>query len=226
MGVIKTVGVLGAGFVVGAIVMFGIALVAVLILGFMGYVPFLSDVMGTAKQKDLGVKFSSADYASGIAKIPGHTIKNASGACLTCNYTSTGSVPVQDSFSQEEFTAQMNALNEEKGPIKDMQFKFNGDGSIEASGMSTDPNLKGPIYVKGIIDSFTTEGVELNVEEAAFGNIGLSGEQLAMAEDYANQAIQMFFAKNPGLSVDDISIGEGFIDFDGTFPKSIVGESN
>jgi hypothetical protein len=224
MGLIKSVGLIG----VGAFAMFFIFIfLVILVVAFLGFMPILSDMMGTNKPKDLGVtKYSAANYASGLAKVPGHTVLNPEDLCITCNYTSTGSVPVNNSFTSEEFTAQVNKLNSEKGPLRDVQVKFNEDGTIETSGQINDPNFNNAFYAKGRIVSASGKQVVIELDQSEVGRLGLSGDQAKKANDIVNQTISDFFDKNPGLNITSLSVGKGVLNFVGTFPQNMTGDPN
>ena len=131
MSLIKSVGI-------GII---AIIVIAILVVGYLGFIPGVSDLMGTNKPRDLGVKYSEANYASGLAKVPGAQVINPEYLCVTCAYTSTGSIPVKTSFSNEEFTSMINKRNSKVGPLREGQFKFNADGTVEASGLIVDPRI-------------------------------------------------------------------------------------
>ncbi len=210
---------------VGAIILVAI-IAGVLVLAYLGYIPFLSDLMGTAKSKDLGVQFSPADYASGLAKIPGHIVKNAEDLCFGCAYISKGSVPVDNTFTEAEFTAQINKFNEKKGPIKNAQVKFNGDGSIEASAMTSLPQLNAPVYAKAFIESVSPRSLKIRLDSAKIGPLELVGDNLKQAEDAANSAIQAFIDQNPGLQIESLEIQDGKVKFKGNFPEEIEGDPN
>jgi hypothetical protein len=215
---------MGLGKIIVLVAVLGI--LAVVVLGFMGFLPVVSDLMGTAKPKDLGVRYTEADYQSGLAKMAGHSVKNAEYLCITCDYTSKGSVPADGTFTQAEFTAQLNKMNSKKGPLKDIQVKFNADGSIETSGKITDPRLTTTVYVKGKIASFSGKNVSLSIDKIEASQIALTGDQADQVEGIVNGAVSDFFAKNPGLSVESLSIGDGTIKFKGTFPEEIEGNPN
>lgn len=214
---------------VGLVVVIG---VIVLALGSMGFVPGVSDLMGTNQPRDLGVSYSQIDYASGLAKVPGASVNNPEFLCLACSYTSTGSVQVNTSFTQEEFTAMMNARNNEVGPLKEVQVKFNSDGTMEATGMIDTkgidgvPEINGPIYAKGKINKTSSREVTVDLESAEFGRIGVPSDQLPEAEKAVNDAIKQAFTNNPGLSVESIQIVDGAINFQGTLPKDVTGNPN
>jgi hypothetical protein len=216
------IGLMGLG-VIGVL---GVGILGILILGYLGFIPGLSDLMGANKAKDLGVKYSTVDYASGLAKVPGATVLNPEDLCVICEYTSSGSVPVNTSFSQEEFTAMMNARNSTKGPLKDAQFKFNADGTVEASGKITDPRVSGPVYLKAKIDQAAGKSAKLSVDYAELKNVPIPTDQLKLVEDIANKAIADTFAKNPGLNIKNIKIINGHLVFEGDLPKEVVGNPN
>ena len=208
------VGLGGLGLGVIALIIIGIlviGIVAALIIGFM-----VGGMVGAPK--DLGVKWTEADYLSGMAKLPGHTTVNGAKACLfNCTKISTGSIPVDNSFTQEEFTASINKkLASGVDPLKNAQVKFNKDGTVEASAYAA--ALNAPVYVKGAIDSFTSRSVNLRLDKAEVAGVGVGADQLQQAQDMANSYINQYIAQTPGISIEDIRIEDGKLKFKGTFP--------
>ncbi len=189
-----------------------------------GFVPGVSNLIGTARPRDLGVRYTEADYESGLAKIPGHTVTNPEYMCVTCNYQSSGSVPADETFTQEEFTAQVNTLNEKKGPVSDTQVRFNEDGSVESSALVEYGPGSFPVYVKGRIADYDSRAVDLDIEEANVEGLGLTSDQTTEAKTLANQFVGDFFRRNPGLSVEELGIESGGIAFKGTFPETMEGD--
>lgn len=204
----------------------GLVVIGVLALGFLGFVPGLSDLLGTNKPRDLGVRYTDADYLSALAKIPGHTITNAEDVCITCPFVSRGSVPVDSTFTQAEFTAHLNKLNSKKGPLRDVQVKFNADGTVETSGLMKDPRLTAPVYVKGRLVSTSDRGVTLDVQSVEVGRLGVGSSEAEQAEQLANQAVANFFNQNSGMSVESLQVQDGHMKFKGTFPAEIIGDPN
>jgi len=198
----------------------------VLAAGTTGLVPGVSGVLGTNRPRDLGVRYTEADYESGLAKIPGHTVTNPEYMCFTCAYESQGSVPADATFTQEEFTAQVNTLNAEKGPVSDAQVRFNDDGSIETAAAIADSMFNGPVYARGRIASVGPRSVELAVDEAEVGRVGLDESRTTEVTTLANQFIGDFFRKNPGLSVETLEVGADGVQFKGTFPERMEGDPN
>lgn len=122
-------------WVTGAIAI--LILVPVLFLGYMGLVPGLSSVFGSNKPKDLGVRYTAADYTSYQQKTgsqfldfanappnpdkPGKKIVFADPKQMDLNLT------------QSEVTAAINSVGWAWMPIKNAQVRI-GDGTLEVSG--------------------------------------------------------------------------------------------
>ncbi len=228
-GMVKIVALLGVGLV-GLFIVLVLGLI--LIAGYFGFVPILSDMMGSNKPRDLGVSFTSADYASGIAKVPGAQVLNPEYLCLICEYESSGSIPTKTTFTSEEFSAMLNKRNSDTGFVDDIQVKFNPDGTVELSslintlGLEGIPEINGPIYAKGKIKDYSKRGLELDLETAEFGRMGVPEDQLPQVEDVVNALIEQTFVQNPGLSINTIAVTAGGIMFDGTLPESVEGDPN
>ncbi len=222
MGIVKDLlkmfGAAAMGFVAAGAVFVVLIILAVAYLGFF---PGLSGLMGSDKPRDLGVKYTSKDYDSALAKIPGFKMTNANDWCITCPYVSKGSVPVDTEITQEEFTANLN--KQTKGPIKDAQVKFNKDGTIEGSGLLNIPQLNAPVYIKGKLDQVSDKLVTFKLDYVEVGRLGMGGDQLAKAQDVLNMVSGDFFNKNSGLSVDSLAIEDGKVKFKGTYPEEIAG---
>ena len=206
---------------VGAVVIGGIVAG-----GATGLVPGVSGLMGTNRPRDLGVRYTDADYESGLQKIPGHSVTNPEYMCVTCDYVSEGSVPADATFTQEEFTAQVNTLNAEKGPVSDAQVRFNEDGTLETSAAVADSRFSGPVYAKGRIADYSPRSVRVEVEDAEVGRIGMDDARRTEVSNLVNRFIGDFFTKNPGLSVEELGVESGGVKFKGTFPETMIGDPN
>jgi hypothetical protein len=216
-----------------AIVIVALVVIGVVVAGSTGLVPIVSDLMGTNKPRELGVSFSETNYASGLSKVPGASVTNPQYLCIGCEYTSSGQVPTKTTFTAEEFSAMLNKRNDGTiGPVSDIEIKFNEDGTVETSamvdttGIEGVPELKGPIYAKGKIDSFTSKSLEIDLESAEFGRVGIPADQNPQVEDAVNEALKKAFEQNPGLSINNIEVTSEGLVFDGTLPESVEGNPN
>lgn len=200
----------------------GVILILILIVGYLGFIPGLSDLMGSGP-KDLGVRYTQADYQSALAKMPGQINKNTEYACFTCTYKSSGSIPVNTAFTQEELTAFINHLNSKKGPLKNAQLRLNADGSVELSGRGTEGLISTPIYAKGRLVGTSSRGATIVIDDANAGKIGISKDA---GQKAADELISYLFSQNPGLTIDSLAIKDGAVDFEGTVPQNVEGDPN
>lgn len=108
--------------------------VPVLILGYLGIIPGLSDLMGANKPRDLGIKYSQSDLSSIHAKslVKYETLPSNVVPAMTRLFS--GERQFSGDFSSAEITATMNNQNWIHWPFKNLQVKFNADGSGEISG--------------------------------------------------------------------------------------------
>jgi len=112
-----------------------IILIPILVLGFMGFVPGLSAMLGTDKPRDLGIKYAEADLKSVRSKsqIEYKTLPDSSTPSQTRQFM--GKKEVAAEFTSAEITATMNNQPWKFWPYKNVQVKFNADGSGEVSGV-------------------------------------------------------------------------------------------
>lgn len=116
-----------------------------LVLGFMGLVPGLSNIMGSASQRNLGVNFSQQDLTSFQQKTP-LNFKNSTLAPISAVDASnkqllTQPVTVQNvSLSQEEITATLDSHNWSWLPITNTQIRLR-TGTVEISGLLNSSHL-------------------------------------------------------------------------------------
>ncbi len=123
---------------------FGIIIFAIILLfGYFGFIPGLSNILGANKAKDLGIKSTKADWNSAIKKdkisysvLPASTPDGQS-------IQRTGKQEINTSWTNAEMTAYMNYLPWKNWPYKNVQFKANSDGSVEISGNLIKERLSG-----------------------------------------------------------------------------------
>jgi hypothetical protein len=114
-----------------------VILIPILVLGFLGFVPGLSGVLGANKPKDLGVKWTAADFASYQEKT---SLVLADFANAPANPNKPGKKIVfanpkqmDVNLTQEEITATINSVGWLWMPIKNAQVRL-GNGTLEVSG--------------------------------------------------------------------------------------------
>jgi hypothetical protein len=119
--------------------LFGIAAVLViaivLVLGYLGLIPGVSNLMGTNKPRDLGIIYTQADYNSARAKSKIAYEVLPSGTPASQSLQRSGQNNINTAWSSAEITSLMNGRPWKYWPYKDVQVKLNEDGSAEISGV-------------------------------------------------------------------------------------------
>ncbi len=109
----------------------------VIVLGYLGFIPGLSSLMGATKARDLGVRYSEADYVSYQTKTGGQFLDFATAPVSAINpakKTIFANPKYMDvNLTQEEITATINSVGWSQMPITNTQVRF-GDGTVEISG--------------------------------------------------------------------------------------------
>jgi hypothetical protein len=118
-------------------------IVSVLILGYLGFVPVISNLFGSNKPKDLGIKHTETDRNSARIKGQVEWVALTEGEGGGGGYQLAGRRAVKTEFSSAEISALMNNRPWKYWPYKDVQVKFNKDGSGEISGIFLKDRLVG-----------------------------------------------------------------------------------
>jgi hypothetical protein len=112
-------------------------------LGYMGLIPGLSTIMGTDKPRDLGIKYTQEDLKSvrSKSKLEYKSLPETSVPSQTRQFA--GKRDVSAEFTSAEITATLNNQPWKYWPYRNVQIKFNGDGSGEISGVLVKSKLSG-----------------------------------------------------------------------------------
>jgi hypothetical protein len=225
--------------------------IAIVILGYLGFIPILSDLMGSTKPRDLGIKYTQADYDSAGLKNRVKIIVVDSAPTIETSMICSGSRNIEASFTQEELTARinMNSQNWKYFPVKNIQIKINQDGTAESSGLLMIDNLQGfakatsfgdidmqkvlsklkfvrkeiPFYVK-FAPTVRDGQVTMAVEKAEMGRLAMPQD---FSEKYKNEinyyaSRLISTAAFPGLYVSSMNLDGGQMNFKGRLPESIT----
>jgi len=121
-----------------------IILVPVALLGWFGFIPGLSDFLGATKPKNLGIIYQEADLQTGREK--SQIVYETTEEILPPekSWQTIGKREVKTEFTSSEVTAIMNNKPGAYYPYKNVQVKFNADGSGEISGSLIKSRL--PMY--------------------------------------------------------------------------------
>jgi hypothetical protein len=188
---------LGCGLAIAVIV-----IAAVLVLGYLGFVPGVSNLFGSNKPKDLGVTYTQADYNSAHARNgTTHSILPA-GTAPENSIKFSGSHPVNTIYTQAEINAEINDRDWEYYPLKDCQLRINADNTVEFSGLVITSRLKNyaaglkesddtmnsitnyikyipgnpAFYAKGTVEVANGQIVNTNITQFKVGNLNFTGQ--------------------------------------------------
>jgi hypothetical protein len=188
------------------------------------YIPGISEILGTNKPRDLGVKADPAKFNALLARENVQLSGPASNYDLTANIRYGQAQPMDVTVSSEELTSMMQATNNVKGPLKNMQVKLGNNNQME---MSADADLqkygypvKGPVYLKGTFEKSGSGSVNVNIKEGSLGLIPVPESVLQQGEDGVEQQINHQLAAMPGMRIDDLEIQNGQLHYSGAFPQS------
>ena len=129
---------------------FIIILLVIGLLGYFGFMPGLSDMMGANKPKDLGVEYTKAEYDSFSNKCNGDITPITTSVDPLKSITYSGQISVNKDFTQEELSSRLNYSRWKYMPVSNVQLKINNDGSVEASGNVMMDRLPGFIAREGM----------------------------------------------------------------------------
>ena len=188
------------------------------------YIPGFSEVLGTNKPRDLGLKADPARFNTLLApenvKLTGHY----SNYVLTAPIKYGSAVPMDTTVSSEDLTSMMLVTYNAKGPLKDMQVKLGNNNEMEMSAYADLETfgypVKGPIYLKGTFLKGSSSSVNINVKEGSFGLIPVPENVLKQGEDGLEQELNRQLSNMPGMRIDQLEINNGQLHYSGAFPQS------
>jgi hypothetical protein len=188
------------------------------------YVPGFSEVLGTNKPRDLGVKADPAKFDALLARENVKLSGPAANYDLTANIKYGSAQPMDVTVSSEELTSMMQATNNAKGPLKNMQIKLGNNNQME---MSADADLqkfgypvKGPVYLKGTFEKSGSGSVNVIVKEGSLGLIPVPANILQQAGDGVEEQINHQLGSMPGMRIDKLEIQNSQLHYSGAFPQS------
>lgn len=185
-----------------------IILAPVAVLGYLGFIPGLSSLFGADKPRDLGIKYTEADRTTARAKSQIEYVALPAGTTIPGGWQTSGSREVSAEFTSAEITALMNNRPWKYYPYRNVQVKFNADGSGEISGIL----IKSRVPQYGASFGAPTEAIEfinrLLPTEPAFyvkGRASLVNNQVALFEPQVFEIgrvpmpLEMILSFAPGL---------------------------
>jgi hypothetical protein len=113
------------------------------------YIPGFSEVLGTNKPRDLGIKADPARFNALLSRENVKLTGQTSDFYLTAPIRYGSAVPMDATVSSEEITSMMQATTNAKGLLKKMQVKVVTNNEMEMSAFadleSYGCHLRGPV---------------------------------------------------------------------------------
>jgi len=135
-------------FVVGLIV---IVIVVVLGLGYLGFVPGVSKMLGSDKPRNLGITYTAADLKSITSKNHVQRTVLESAPDIKSSFVLQGSQAMTNVFTDKEITARLGQESDWLfNPFTNVQIKIGENGVVEASGVVRVDRLKGYAEATGV----------------------------------------------------------------------------
>jgi hypothetical protein len=220
--------------------------IATLGLGYYGFVPGLSTVLGSAKPRDLRIDPTGDDLVSAKAKT-GIIFSNLlSGLPPEQSIKFTGQKDLVVDLTDEELTALLRSDSWHYNFIEKAQIRINADGSEEISGLLRLDRVNGymaahhvpadklrpylhalesfshhPAFYVKMNSSWQDGKLTMEIMRAEVGRYEFDRKVLAARAAEATAAIEHHVLAVPGVSIRSLTFGGGQMHFDGTFPESI-----
>lgn len=220
----------------------------VVLLGYLGFFPVVSGLLGANVPRDLGVTFTARDLAQANANlgISFSTVPKASSAKESITYSGTRTLDAR--LSSSEASSLIHSQPWYYSPIHDVYVKFDDNGSMELSGilrsdrlaaytqlsgfsigrfqniiaqiksLSADP----PIYIKGRLEITDNKAILLSVDTLQIGKVTLPYDIVQGALPGIKEFFDKQFANVPNLSITTLRVDSGRLIIKGTAPAAVV----
>lgn len=228
------------------IVVIILAGIATLGLGYYGFVPGLSAVLGSAKPRDLRIDPTGDDLVSAKAKT-GIVFGNLlSGLPPEQSIKFTGQKDMVVDLTDEELTALLRSDSWHYDFIEKAQIRINADGSEEISGLLRLDRVNGymaaqhvptdklrpylhalesfshhPAFYVKLNSSWQDGKLTMEVMRAEVGRYEFDKRLLAAHAAEMTAAVEKHVLGIPGVTIRTLTFGGGQMHFEGTFPESI-----
>lgn len=220
--------------------------VVVLILGYLGFVPGLSHLMGSDKPRDLGVVATAEDLKSAYGKSKETILELPASTPDSESVKFEGATTLNVSFTQQELTAFFNDCRWKYCMMTDSQMRTNPDGSVEVSGMLHLDRMEGygrrfklpmeqiktamdalklapasiPFYAKSDKPTGANGHVDLNLSSVEFGRLPVPSGLIADHDADVNGFVDGQISQVNGFSMKSADFNGGTLNFVGDYPAT------
>jgi len=221
-------------------IILAIIILLVLVAGYFGLFPGLSDVMGANKAKDLGVKYTEQDLQTG-REMTGVILEDSTAEDKSLAFS--GEKDISGVYTNAVMTAMINSAKYKYYPLSNAQIRVNPDGTVESSGnfniekaikwsedlggsadlsnkalsytkyVSSNPSF----YLKGQI-SMTDNQFDLNITQARISRFNAPASVIEQYQGDLANFVEQRMSNVPGLNVKSAVFSNGALKLDATYP--------
>jgi hypothetical protein len=195
--------------------------------------------------RDLGVKYTQADYTQTHEKIGTEVVVATSPVSIKDSLQFSGKKESKISINSSEVTAYLNADKYVYTPLSKVQIKINADGTGEASGILNIKNFitfvslttptedvqkaidkfkisaNPPFYAKGTL-VVTNNQVQFNISELEVGRIPVPQNYVSENQGALNDFATKRLNSIPNLQVRSLTLTDGKVNLDATVPEKVI----
>lgn len=229
--------------IVAAVILAGVGTLG---LGYYGFVPGLSRVLGSATPRDLRIEPTSQDLAAAKARAGITFGELPSDAPAERSIRFSGRSDVVAEFTDEELTALLLDDRWKYNFVEKAQIRINPDGSEEISGLlrldrvygyavahrvpmgKLDPLVRrlemlksNPAFYVKLRSSWADDRLTMTVERAEIGRFEFPKEVLEDNEEWLRAALEKHVLAVPEVSIRSLTFTDGRMRFDGSLPGAI-----
>jgi hypothetical protein len=225
-----------------------LGIVVIIVLGYYGFIPGLSNIMGINKPKNLGITYSTSDLDSIYEKAQVTFTNLPSNSPPGSSEEVSGSQSIQITVTDEELTAMLNDHSRKWKyyPLTDIELKIEEDGTVKMSGVLIIDRLDGYMEETGLASGYEDqinrykgifksnpkfygewdmqiiEGqVVGDVNKFQIGNFNLNQNQIDQYEGQLHGMIEERLGQL-GITVNSVTTENCDMVFDGTIPTHVA----
>jgi hypothetical protein len=223
------------------LVLGGIILVLAALLAYSGFCPGLSHLIGSDRQRDLGMTYTADDLKSGEWKIGARQEELTGDLSPAESIQYRGQKSINTALTAAEATALLNSMKWRYSPVKSVQVKFNPDGTFQMSGLLLLDRLgnyeaavgKNPDQFTALLGIMKSAGNEIpfylsgklsikdNAVDSRIDSAELGRMPLPLSSAQFNLLVEDRLGRIPGLSIRSMALVEGKMALDSEVPDSV-----
>ncbi|PIY95497.1 MAG: hypothetical protein COY66_06555 [Candidatus Kerfeldbacteria bacterium CG_4_10_14_0_8_um_filter_42_10] len=182
-------------------------------------IPVVSQIFGTNKPIDLGIKASPEALASALAGNPVTIKGDPAEYSGVRNKKYSGKVDVDVTYTSEEVTSFLQHFLQNAPHIRDLQVKYI-EGGLELSTF-VKTYIKAPVYAKVYVTRTSNKSVDINLEKVKVGRIPVPERYYSQIEEIAEKAVNNQMNEIEAFTIDTLEFHDGYAVRKGTLPKTV-----